>query len=1175
MRWIIESSLKFRLLVLAVAAVVIGFGIAQLRTAPVDIYPEFTPTQVEVQTDALGLSAKEVEQLITVPLEQDLLVGVPFLAEIESASLPGLSSVLMTFEPGTDLLDARQVVQERLTQAVGVAGLPEVAKPPQMIQPVSSNRRVSMITLSSETLAPIDVSVLARWLISPRLMAVPGVANVTVWGFRDRQLQVLVDPERLRQDDTTLAQVIETAGNALEVSPLTFLEASTPGTGGFIDTPNQRLNIFHEQAITTADELAQVPLENPGSAAPKTLGDVTTVVEDSQPLIGDAICTGDEDCLFLVVEKFPGANTVGVTEGVDAALDAMRPGLGDIRIDSSLYRPASFIESSFEHLGWALLAGALLMLLVIGVLYRDWRRLLITSVAIAVSLAAAALMLWARGTTLNLMVIAGLVLALTAVIHDAIVDLHAVGRRLYATTRRGVLYAVLVVAVATTPLFFLQGESGAFLPPIVLPYLLAVAASMLVALTVTPALSLVLLANAPLRAARLPWLDRLRQGYDSAAPRLVRRTGAAYAVAAAIASIGLLVLPFLEMSPRPALKERDVLIHVEAPPGTSLPRITEITKQVVADLEFLPDVVNVGGQVGRAVMSDQIVNVNAGEIWVKLDAAADYDRAIAAIAETVRGYPDVSTDVLTYSEERVADLLGSSDDDIVVRIYGENPEVLDAKAEDVRALIAGVDGVAGAGIARVLDEPAVQVEVDLGRAQDAGVKPGDVRRAAATLLGGITVGNLFDQQKVFDVVVWGAPEIRQSEADIEQLLVDTPTGGHVRIGDVADVRVVPNPTVIRHESVSPYIDVTAKVAGRDNAAVAHEIDGLLEQVEFPLEHHAEVLGSFEERQDDRARLIAVAITAAIGVFLLLQAAFRSWRLATLSFSTLPIAAAGGVVAALLTGGAITLGSVAGLVGVVGLAARAVVLLLRRYQDLERTEGMAFGAELVIRGTRQNMAPTLTAALAIAVVLAPVAVLESVSGFEIVQPMAVTILGGLVTTVVVTLYVIPVLYLRYGFSPEGDDWADELFVPSSEQRPNRAAATAGIPMVALLLSSCGGAVVDTYTIEHEPAVVESIDGADQVRITLEEQAAQRLQIDTAPVEEHPTGLAVPSSAIFVDPEGTWWVYTNPEPLVFVRHEIGLEGDEGGVALFSSGPQAGTQVVTVGVPELYGLEQAVAH
>ena len=350
-RWIVASSLKFRRLVLALAVGVLVAGIVQVGKTPVDVLPEFNPPMVEVQTEALGLSAEEVEQLITVPLEQDLLAGVAFLDEIESVSLPGLSSVVMTFEPGTDVLDARQVVQERLTQAVGVAGLPQVAKLPQMIQPLSSSNRLSMIKLSSDDLSPIEVSVLARWVITPRLMGVPGVANVSVWGFRDRQLQVLVDPARLKQNATTLQQVIETTGNALEVSPLSFLEASTPGTGGFIDTVNQRLDIFHEQAISTAEELAQVPLEGQGGGGtPKALGDVAKVVEDHQPLIGDAICPGGEQCLLLVVEKFPGANTVEVTKGVEAALAAMRPGLGDMRIDSSLYRPASFIESSFERL---------------------------------------------------------------------------------------------------------------------------------------------------------------------------------------------------------------------------------------------------------------------------------------------------------------------------------------------------------------------------------------------------------------------------------------------------------------------------------------------------------------------------------------------------------------------------------------------------------------------------------------------------------------------------------------------------------------------------------------------------------------------------------------------------------------------------------------------------------
>ena len=407
---------------------------------------------------------------------------------------------------------------------------------------------------------------------------------------------------------------------------------------------------------------------------------------------------------------------------------------------------------------------------------------------------------------------------------------------------------------------------------------------------------------------------------------------------------------------------------------------------------------------------------------------------MAGIEDTVVGYQGVSTDVLTHSAERVTDVLGRSGDDLVVRIYGENLDVLNAKADEVRGLIAGVGGVARANVDRPLEEPTVEVEVDLARAQEAGVKPGDVRRAAAQLLGGITVGNLFEQQKVFDVVVWGAPEIRRSQRDIEQLLIDTPNGDQVRVGDVADVRVVPNPAVIRHESVTPYLDVTADVAGREVGTVAREIDGVLERVDFPLEHHAALLGGFEERQADRTRLIAVAVAGALGIFLLLQAAYVSWRLAVLSFLALPLAVVGGLAAALLTGGRLTLGSVAGLVGVLGFAARAVLMLIRHYRRLERTEGMPFGPELVVRGTRDILAPTVMAGLAAALVLAPIVVVGSVPGFEILHPMAVVVLGGLLTTMLVTLFVVPVLYLRFGSVPDHDDWTDELFAPAPESRP---------------------------------------------------------------------------------------------------------------------------------------------
>jgi Cu/Ag efflux pump CusA len=396
MRSIVRFSLQFRYLVIVIAAAVIVFGIVQLRDAPVDVLPEFSPPYVEIQTEALGLSAEEVEQLITLGMEQDLLNGVPWLQAIRSESLPGLSSVVLVFEPGTDLIRARQMVSERLAQAFA---LPHVSKPPTMLQPLSSTSRVIVIGLSSKKLSLIQMSVLARWTIGPRLMGVPGVANVAIWGQRDRQLQVQVDPKRLQDRNVSLLQVLETTGNALWVSSLSFLEASTPGTGGFIDTNNQRLGIRHLLPIVSSEGLAQVPIEDTGVR----LGDVANVVEDHQPLIGDAL-TNEGSSLLLVVQKFPGANTRDVTRGVEDALAELGPGLTGLNMDSTIFRPADFIEMAINNLGMVMLIGFLLIALVLAAFYFQWRTVLISLIVIPLSFVAAGFVLSLTGATINMLI---------------------------------------------------------------------------------------------------------------------------------------------------------------------------------------------------------------------------------------------------------------------------------------------------------------------------------------------------------------------------------------------------------------------------------------------------------------------------------------------------------------------------------------------------------------------------------------------------------------------------------------------------------------------------------------------------------------------------------------------------------------------------------------------------
>jgi CzcA family heavy metal efflux pump len=1035
MRWIVASSLKARGFMLFLAALMIALGATQLRSVPKDVLPEFAPPMVEVQTEALGLSATEVEELITVPLEQDLLNGVAFLHTIHSASLPGLSSIEMVFEPGTDILDARQVVEERLTQA---HALPQVSKPPQMLQPVSSTGRVMMVGLTSDELSLIDMSLLARWNIRPRLMGVPGVANVSVWGQRERQLQVLVDPARLRANGVSLQQIIETTANAQFVSNLTFVEASTPGSGGIIETPNQRFGVQHAVPFASPADLAKVIVQDTGGA-PLRLGDVSDIVVDHQPLIGDAVFP-DGPGLLLVIEKLPGADPLDVTRGVEAALDDLRPGLTGIAIDTSLFRPGTYIESSSNNLTTALIVGALLLLLALGAFLFAWRTALIAVLAMLASLSAAVLVLTWTHTTFNSMIVAGLILALVVVIDDAVSDTENVARRLRAQraegegapgllalivrgafieTRSVGLYAVLISLVALVPVFFTRGAFGAFFPSIAVSYSVAVVASMLVALVVTPALGLTLLGKAPIENRESPIVRLLRPRYVRGVSRVLGSARPAFVLAGVILLIGLVAVPFLGRSFTPEFKETDLLVRLSGTPGASLTEMDRIAARMGNEIRTVPGVLNVGGHAGRALLSDQVVGTEGSELWVTIDPEVDYDATKASIDEIVHGYPGLNRNVVTYSSAGIDQILGGANPPITVRIFGQDLEILRGKAEEVKQVLSGIDGIEDPQVAVQSEEPTLEIEVDLDAAERYEIVPGDVRRAAAALLSGIQVGSLFDDQKVFEVVVWGTPEVRHDLSSVEDLAIDTPAGGQVRLGDVADVRIGPSPTVIRHVDVSRSIDVTAAVSGRDVGAVTDDVQQGLSQVDFPMEYHAAIVGGYAAGRAADRQALGFAIAAAIVILLLVQAAIGNWRLAALVFLTLPLSLAGGAVGALIDGQAVSIGSVAGFLAIYGLAARQAVMQIRHGQHLERHEGQTFGDELVLRGAAERFTPVLTSAFMTALLFAPLVIAGRIAGLEIVQPMAAVILGGLVSTTLLTLFIVPALYHRFGAHSEPD------------------------------------------------------------------------------------------------------------------------------------------------------------
>jgi len=1058
MRWIVSRSLRFRWLVLFAAVGLIVFGIARIPSSKVDVFPEFAPPRVEIQTIALGNSSNEVEELVTVPIE-DALSGMPGLEALRSKSVAQLSSIQLIFKRGTDELRARQLVQERIAQVTPT--LPSWASPPWMMPPLSSTSRIMKIGLSSDSLNLMELSSIAYWKVRERLLRVPGVAQVAIWGERLQQRHVQVDPEKLAANGVKLDQVMEATADAVDAGVLKFARSFMVGTGGFVETGGQRLNVANLQPIVGPQQLGKVPVVQRGDRVLR-LADLGRVREDHMPLWGDAV-VNDGQGLLLVVQKFRGANTMEVTRGIESAIDDMRPGLPGIDIDTTIFRPATFIERSIDNLTRALVIGVLLVILIIAAFLFQLRTAFISLIAIPLSLAAAVLVLDLRDATINVMVLAGLVVAIGVVVDDAIIDVENIVRRLRQARLQGdtrstfrivleasvevrtaITYATVINVVAIVPVLFLEGLSGSFFGPLVLSYALAVLISMLVALTVTPALSLLLLSRGPLRERESPLLRVLKRGYGALLALILRRPSPAVAAAGACLVAGALIYPTLGNQLLPNFKERDFLMHWLTEPSTSAPEETRISVRACRDLRQIPGVRNCGSHIGQALLADEVYGPYFGENWISVDESVDYDKTVDAIDRTIEGYPGLYRDRQTYLRERIKEVLTGTSESIVVRIFGPDLDVLRAKADEISGRIGGIDGIVDAHPSFSEDLPHVQVQLDLEAARRYGLKPGDIRRQSSTLLASEEVSDLFNGGKAYDVHVWSIPSARDSLTDVQRLPIDTPTGDQVELQQVADVRVAPTPNAIERELQSRRIDVGANVEGRDLASVVRDVQDRLQTVSFAREYHAEVLGESTELNAAQDRLLLFGALAAVAIFFLLQAAFGSLRLAILAFLLLPAALVGGVLAVKLADGVLSLGSLVGFLTVFGIAARNGILMISHFQHLERHEGETFGAALVLRGAKERLAPILMTASATGLALVPLAVAGSIPGHEIEHPMAIVILGGLVTATLLNLFVLPSLYLTFArpSAPVRDQSARDGSAPSAGGPSERPSVAAG-------------------------------------------------------------------------------------------------------------------------------------
>ena len=1017
---LIANSIRLRVVVLALCAVLIVVGLRSVQRAPLDVFPEFAPAQVEIQTEAPGLSAEEVESLVTMPLE-NTLNGIPSVKTVRSKSVLGLSQVVLILEDGAEPGRVRQMVQERV--AAETPKLPIVAKPPVILQPLSSTSRVLKIGISSKTLSQRDLTVLALWTIRPKLMSVPGVANVAIWGQRDKQYQVLVDPDYLGANNISLDALTKATADAAALD-----------AGGVVDTPNQRIAIKHVSRIGEPEDLARTVVDFKGGA-PVRIGDIAEVRIGSPAPIGDAIIN-DGPGLLLIVEKQPQANTLELTKQVDAAIESLRPGLKDVEIDATIFRPATFIERAIHNLTKALGIGCGLVVLILLTFLFDWRTAVISLTAIPLSLVAAIMVFAYSGATINTMVLAGLVIALGEVVDDAIIDVENIARRLRQPSdksafrivleasmevRSAVVYASLIVVLVFIPVFFLDGLAGAFFRPLATAYVIAIMASLFVALTVTPALSYMLLTGRPKSHREPPLTVFLKKLYRPILPALMARPYLCLTFPLLAFGISGAAATKLGQEFLPNFQETDFLMHFVEKPGTSLEAMSRVTVEASRELRDLKDdenrqiVRNFGSHIGRAEVADEPVGPNFTELWISIDPDTDYKKAIKKIEAVVYAYPGLYRDVLTFLRERIKEVLTGSSATIVVRLFGPDQVVLRAKAKEIEEKMKAVEGVTNLKVEPQVNVAQLEVRLKPEAAQRYGVTAGHIRRASTTLLKGQKVGEVFEGQKKFDVMVWGDPKVRTDLTALRALPIDTPSGAQVRLGVVADVEIVPAANEIKRENASRRLDITCNVKDRDLGSVAKDVEKAVREVPFDREYHPEFLGEFKARQDSTRKLYLLALLSLIGIVLLLYVDFQSWRPTLIVTFTIPFALIGGVVAVLFTGGVLSLGSLVGFVTVLGIAARNGIMMVSHFRHLETDEGEPFGPALIRRAAEERLCPILMTALATGLALLPLVISGNKPGHEIEYPLAVVILGGLVTSTLLNLFLLPPLYAKFGRS----------------------------------------------------------------------------------------------------------------------------------------------------------------
>jgi CzcA family heavy metal efflux pump len=1022
---LVAVSIRFRGVVLAVACLVIGYGIYSAYHARLDVYPEFAPPQVVVQTEAPGLSPENVEQLVTRVVESSLN-GAPSVETIRSQSIQGLSVVTVVFEERTDVYRARQIVSERLAEAG--TQLPQGVLPPKMAPLTATTGIALVIGITSQKHSEIELRTLAEWTMKPRLLGVPGVARVSLYGGGVRQLQIQLVPERLTAYGISVNDVATAARTATGVRG-----------AGFVETPAQRIVLESEGQSLTAEELENVVLQS-SSGRSIRLRDVATVREGAEPKIGDATIMGKPGVLLLCSSQY-GANTIEVTRGLEKAIEDLRPGLNSdgITLYPDLFRPANFITTSLQTISHALWIGAALVAVVLFIFLFNIRVAFISLTAIPLSLLVAVIILYQAGISLNTLTLGGLAIAIGEVVDDAIIDAENIFRRLREAgpnlgargifrivhdasveVRSAVVYATFIVALVFLPVLTMSGVQGRLFTPLGTAYILAIVASLLVALTVTPALSYFLLPKATAVTTETRFVAALKRRYISVLSAISRAPRLIAAAAIVLVLLAVAAVPFLGGEFLPPLREGHYIVHMVAMPGTSLEESIRLGKLVTTELRQDDDVRVISQQIGRAESGDDTAGVHYSEIHVDLKQLEGdaMEGAEDRLREILDRFPGVSMSPKTFLTERMEEVLSGVQAQVVVQVFGDDLDMIDDKAREVLEAVSSVRGAADVQLESPPGTPSIVIHLRPDRLVQAGLQPVTVLDAIETAYEGATVGQVFEANRVFNVAAILDPEIRHIPEAIGSLLLTNADGARVKLADVADVYQRTGRYSIAHEGTRRRQAVYCNVRGRDVASFVEEAERTVRQkIKFPAGVYTVFGGVSEARKQAQQEILTYSIVAGVGIVLLLAISFHNMRNMLLVLVNLPFALIGGIVAAVLTGGTLSIGSLVGFVTLFGITTRNSIMLISHFEHLVQVEGETWGLHAALRGAWERLTPVLMTATVTGLGLLPLAIGSGQPGKEIEGPMAIVILGGLATSTALNLLVLPSLALRYGrFEP---------------------------------------------------------------------------------------------------------------------------------------------------------------